>query len=45
MITTLPYSNAPPVPIQIVDAQGSIVFSGDDIITGLAARERDAQRL
>lgn len=34
MITTLSYSNAPPVPVQVVDTQGNVVFSGDDISTG-----------
>ncbi len=35
-ITMLSYSNAPPIPAQIVDAQGVAVFSGDDISNGQA---------
>ena len=33
-ITMLSYSNAPPIPKQVVDAQGAAVFSGDDISDG-----------
>lgn len=36
MITGLGYRNAPPIPGQIVDAQGTILFSGDDIREGQA---------
>ena len=36
MITMLSYSNAPPIPAQVVDAQGGAVFSGDDISNGQA---------
>jgi len=35
-ITMLSYSNAPPIPAQVVDAQGVAVFSGDDISNGQA---------
>lgn len=35
-VTTLAYRNAPPIPAQVVDAQGSSVFSGDDIRHGQA---------
>lgn len=35
-ITILAYRNAPPIPERIVDAQGSILFSGDDIRDGQA---------
>lgn len=34
MITMLAYRNAPPIPERIVDAQGVILFSGDDISDG-----------
>lgn len=33
-ITMLSYRNAPPIPRQVVDAQGAVVFSGDDISEG-----------
>ena len=33
-ITTLAYHNAPPIPAQVVDAQGAALFSGDDIRDG-----------
>jgi nitric oxide reductase subunit B len=33
-ITMLSYRNAPPIPLQVVDAQGIAVFSGDDINDG-----------
>ena len=33
-ITHLAYRNAPPIPAQVVDAQGRGVFSGEDIIDG-----------
>ncbi|MES2162049.1 MAG: cbb3-type cytochrome c oxidase subunit I [Pseudomonadota bacterium] len=35
-ITLLSYQNAPPVPVQVVDAQGGVVFTGDDIGNGQA---------
>ncbi|HXD36185.1 MAG TPA: cbb3-type cytochrome c oxidase subunit I [Rhodanobacter sp.] len=35
-ITMLAYRNAPPIPSQVVDAQGNTVFSGDDISKGQA---------
>lgn len=35
-ITTLAYRNAPPIPAQVVDAQGATLFSGDDIRGGQA---------
>ncbi len=35
-ITTLAYRNAPPIPAQVVDAQGASLFSGDDISAGQA---------
>ena len=34
MITALAYRNAPPIPAQVVDAQGVTLFSGDDIRDG-----------
>ena len=33
-ITMLAYRNAPPIPAQVVDAQGVTLFSGDDISDG-----------
>src|SRR5574337_621059 len=30
-ITMLAYRNAPPIPGQVVDAQGNTIFTGDDI--------------
>jgi nitric oxide reductase subunit B len=33
-ITMLAYRNAPPIPAQVVDAQGAALFSGDDIRDG-----------
>jgi nitric oxide reductase subunit B len=33
-ITLLAYRNAPPIPAQVVDAQGVALFSGDDIRSG-----------
>jgi nitric oxide reductase subunit B len=36
MITILAYRNAPPVPAQVVDAQGVTLFSGDDVRDGQA---------
>lgn len=33
-ITLLAYRNAPPIPEQVVDAQGTTLFSGDDIRAG-----------
>jgi nitric oxide reductase subunit B len=35
-ITTLAYRNAPPIPAQVVDAQGASLFSGNDISDGQA---------
>lgn|SRR5450830_92022 len=35
-ITMLSYSNAPPIPAQVVDEQGGTVFNGDDISNGQA---------
>ncbi|GJL61648.1 MAG: nitric oxide reductase [Nitrospirales bacterium] len=35
-ITMLAYSNAPPIPAHVVDAQGVTLFSGDDISEGQA---------
>jgi nitric oxide reductase subunit B len=35
-ITMLAYSNAPPIPGQVVDAQGNTVFTGDDVSKGQA---------
>ncbi|MEP6897248.1 MAG: cbb3-type cytochrome c oxidase subunit I [Rhodanobacter sp.] len=35
-ITLLAYRNAPPIPAQVVDAQGQSLFSGDDIRQGQA---------
>jgi len=35
-ITMLAYRNAPPIPAQVVDAQGVMVFSGDDVRDGQA---------
>ncbi len=35
-ITMLAYRNAPPIPAQVVDAQGVALFSGDDIRAGQA---------
>jgi nitric oxide reductase subunit B len=36
MITMLAYRNAPPIPAQVVDAQGVTLFSGDDVRDGQA---------
>jgi hypothetical protein len=33
-ITSLAYRNAPPTPIQVVDAEGAALFSGEDIRNG-----------
>ena len=33
-ITTLAYRNAPPIPVQVADAQGASLFSGGDISEG-----------
>ena len=33
-ITALAYRNAPPIPAQVLDAQGTRLFSGDDISAG-----------
>ncbi len=35
-ITMLAYRNAPPIPGQVVDAQGATVFTGDDVSQGQA---------
>ena len=35
-ITSLAYRNAPPIPTQVLDAQGVLLFSGDDISEGQA---------
>ena len=35
-ITELAYRNAPPIPGRVVDANGTIVFTGDDIGNGQA---------
>ncbi len=35
-ITTLAYHNAPPIPVQVVDAQGATLFTRDDISEGQA---------
>ena len=35
-ITSLAYRNAPPIPAQVIDAQGAVLFSGDDIRDGQA---------
>ncbi|AGG89396.1 cbb3-type cytochrome c oxidase subunit I [Rhodanobacter denitrificans] len=35
-ITALAYRNAPPIPARVVDAQGSPLFSGDDVRDGQA---------
>ena len=34
LITTLSYRNAPPIPARVVDAQGAIVFSAEDVGEG-----------
>lgn len=36
LITTLSYRNAPPIPSQVVDAQGAPLFSADDVGNGQA---------
>jgi nitric oxide reductase subunit B len=36
MITMLAYRNAPPIPAEVVDAQGVTLFSGDDVRDGQA---------
>ena len=33
-ITSLAYRNAPPIPVQVVDAQGAALFTGEDIRDG-----------
>ncbi|MBS0335665.1 MAG: cbb3-type cytochrome c oxidase subunit I [Proteobacteria bacterium] len=35
-ITVLAYRNAPPIPARVLDAQGAVLFSGDDIGDGQA---------
>jgi len=35
-ISMLSYRNAPPIPAQVIDAQGTVLFSGDDISEGQA---------
>ena len=34
LITTLPYRNAPPIPARVVDAQGALLFSAEDVGDG-----------
>jgi len=34
--TELAYRNAPPIPGRVVDANGTVAFSGDDISSGQA---------
>lgn len=36
LITTLSYHNAPPIPERVVNAQGALVFSADDVSEGQA---------
>ena len=36
LITTLSYRNAPPIPARVVDAQGALLFSADDVGEGQA---------
>jgi nitric oxide reductase subunit B len=36
LITTLSYRNAPPIPARVVNAQGALVFSADDVGEGPA---------
>ncbi|CAA9889633.1 Nitric-oxide reductase large subunit (fragment) [Candidatus Methylobacter favarea] len=36
VITSLAYRNAPPIPAQVLDAQGICLFTGDDISQGQA---------
>lgn len=36
MITALAYRNAPPIPDKVVDAQGALVFTGEDVRNGQA---------
>ena len=36
MITGLAYRNAPPIPDKVVDAQGTTLFTGEDIRSGQA---------
>lgn len=36
LITTLSYHNAPPIPARVVNAQGALVFSADDVSEGQA---------
>lgn len=36
LITTLSYRNAPPIPVRVVDAQGALVFTADDVGEGQA---------
>ena len=36
LITTLSYRNAPPIPARVVNAQGALVFSADDVSEGQA---------
>ena len=31
LVTTLSYRNAPPIPARVVDGQGALVFSADDV--------------
>ena len=34
LVTVLTYTNAPPIPVQAVDAKGAVVFTGADIRSG-----------
>ena len=36
LITTLSYRNAPPIPARVVDQEGALVFSADDVGEGQA---------
>lgn len=36
LVTTLSYRNAPPIPARVVNAQGALVFSADDVSEGQA---------
>src|SRR4051812_7275562 len=33
-MTVKTYDNAPPIPSRVVDAQGDIIFTGDDVLHG-----------
>jgi nitric oxide reductase subunit B len=34
LVTVLTYTNAPPIPVQVVDAKGAVVFTGADVNAG-----------